>query len=132
MKTTEKEELCKLTESFHATLRTHSLWPQTTQDCPRFPAIDERHKSNNTSETNQIKDLARQNEDVQAVHELFDRGMEVPHVDVEYIDVGGPQLLETRFETEFHRLGVVPQEEFVLFHGCVTESPRKGILRQLF
>jgi hypothetical protein len=70
--------------------------------------------------THQIKDLSRKNEDVQTVHNLLHGCVQVPDVHVEYIDVGCTQLLQARFEAEFHGLGVVSQEELVLLNSWVA------------
>lgn len=44
---------------------------------------------------------------MQIIHDLFDRGLVVPDVHVEHIDVGSSKLLQAGFETEMHGFAVV-------------------------
>lgn len=45
---------------------------------------------------------------VQRVHNLLDRGVEVPPMNVQNIDVRGAKFLERVFDREEERLGIVP------------------------
>ena len=58
----------------------------------------------------EVEDLAGADEVVERLHELGDGGGEVPPVDVQQIDIVGPQLLEAVAHGEVQRLGRVADE----------------------
>lgn len=41
------------------------------------------------------------------VHDLLDRGLEVPYVNIKDIDVRRSKLLQARLDTDTHRLDVI-------------------------
>jgi hypothetical protein len=50
----------------------------------------------------EVQNLARFNESVKAVHNLFDGCLIIPYMDVENVNVRCPELLQASLETEAH------------------------------
>ena len=80
------------------------------QENPRYPMWTvEKNKLRRfrnwqkTKEAYQIQDFAIHDQDVQAVHDLLDRGMAIPPVNVKDVNIRCLQILETRINGQVHR-----------------------------
>ena len=65
---------------------------------------------------------------MESVHHLLDTSGIVPPVNIEQIDVGGPELLQGAFDGEVHGLHVVAAIQYFLLDGAVAKL---GIVRVL-
>ena len=65
---------------------------------------------------------------MQAVYHLFNRGSKVPPMDIENIDIVGPQFLERRFKGDVQGLQVIPDIRRLLFDTVVASLVVRSIL----
>ena len=79
--------------------------------------------------THEVEDLARDDEVVEAVHDLFDVARIVPIVDVEKIDIVRAEALKALLDGEHERLDVVAGVVDLLFEGIVASTEVVGVLR---
>jgi hypothetical protein len=68
----------------------------------------------------EVQDFALDHEVMQAIHHLFDAGIPVPPVNVQNVDVGRAQFLETGFDAGMHGLDVVSDVVRLLSDGVVS------------
>jgi hypothetical protein len=74
--------------------------------------------------------LSRGNEVVQAVHEFFNACIEIIPMDVEYVDVGGPQVLQRGIDRKHHVLWTITHKINLLTDGTVMFLPGRGELEK--
>ena len=79
--------------------------------------------------TYQIQNLASSNEVMQPIHELFNSGVEIVPVNVEYVDIVSPEFLKGRFDRYMKRLDTVPDVVGHLGYRGVPTFPMSGVLR---
>ena len=65
---------------------------------------------------------------MQAVYHLFNRGSNVPPMDIENIDIVSPQFPERRFKGDMQGLQVIPDIRRLLFDTVVASLVVRSIL----
>lgn len=80
------------------------------------------------AETYQIEHFSLLNERVETIHHFFDRGLPVPPVDVEDIDIRRPELFQACFQADMHRFDAVPRVQHLLLELVVPAYIIRGIL----
>ena len=77
----------------------------------------------------QIQHFARGDEVMQPIHELFNSGVKVVPVNVEYVDVVSAEFLKGRFDRYMKRLDTVPDVVGHLRDRSVPAFPMSRVLR---
>lgn len=79
--------------------------------------------------TYEVQDLSLRDKVVQTVHDLLNRGLVVPPVHVQKVNVVRSQLLQARFNGDMHRLEIVPGVVRFYFNVILTTLEVGGILQ---
>ena len=57
--------------------------------------------------TDQVKDFALYHQVIEPIHDLFNTGQVIPEVNIEYVNIACPELLQARFNSIVHAFEVV-------------------------
>ncbi len=98
---------------FHDREHIDLLWRRPMQ-VYRMPPVWELRRSNHCPrgsriDTYQVQNLSLGNEVMESVHQLGDRGVVVPPVDVKDVDICGTELLQAVVQTDGHAFDVVTE-----------------------
>ena len=77
----------------------------------------------------QIEYLTLYDEVVETIHHLLDRGIVVPPMNVEKVNIVGAELLQACVDAEVHTLGIIPVIVHLLYDLRVVSLEQCGVLR---
>ena len=66
---------------------------------------------------------------MQRVHNFFDRGIIVPPMDVQQVDVRSAEFLQASLDTDVHRLSIVSGIVGLLYNRVVSALEVCGVLK---
>lgn len=81
--------------------------------------------------TDQMKDLPRSNQMMQTPHQLLHAGVPVVPMNIQNVDIGGPEALEGGLDGDVHGFRAVARVLDFLRDGGVGALPWGGVLGRL-